>query len=113
MKAQIGAFNQEEALVGAFSVIVKTDFETDGSFSALLQTPRPGLVARPPGGSRVPPVAVSTSTQQQRCSSEPDNMNIVKVCHTYSIVLSVLLISLHTVLGVGAMQCNVVSPYNF
>ena len=64
-------------------MIVKTDFETDGSFSALLQTPRPGLVARPPGGSRVPPVAVSTSTQQQRCSSEPDNMNIVKVCHAH------------------------------
>ena len=30
----VGAFNQEEALVGAFSVIVKTD----GSFAALLQT---------------------------------------------------------------------------
>ena len=25
-------FNQEKALVGAFSVIVKTDYETDGSF---------------------------------------------------------------------------------
>ena len=32
MKAVVAAFNQEEALVGAFSVIVKTDFETDGSF---------------------------------------------------------------------------------
>ena len=29
MKALVGAFNQEKALVGAFSVIVKTDFETD------------------------------------------------------------------------------------
>ena len=28
----MGAFNQEKALVGAFSVIVKTDCETDGSF---------------------------------------------------------------------------------
>ena len=26
-----GAFNQEKALVGAFSVIVKTDCETDGA----------------------------------------------------------------------------------
>ena len=29
MKALVGAFNQEKALVGAFSVIVKTDCETD------------------------------------------------------------------------------------
>ena len=28
MKALVGAFNQEKALVGAFSVIVKTDCET-------------------------------------------------------------------------------------
>ena len=28
----VGAFNQEKALVGASSVIVKTDCETDGSF---------------------------------------------------------------------------------
>ena len=27
----VGAFNQEKALVGAFSVIVKTDCETDGA----------------------------------------------------------------------------------
>ena len=32
MKAVVAAFNQEKALVGAFSVIVKTD----GSFAALL-----------------------------------------------------------------------------
>ena len=32
MKALEGAFNQEKALVGAFSVIVKTDYGTDGSF---------------------------------------------------------------------------------
>ena len=32
MKALVGAFNQEKALVGAFSVIVKTDCEADGSF---------------------------------------------------------------------------------
>ena len=30
-KALVGAFNQEKALVGAFSIIVKTDFETDGA----------------------------------------------------------------------------------
>ena len=32
MKALVCAFNQEKALVGAFSAIVKTDCETDGSF---------------------------------------------------------------------------------
>ena len=32
MKALVGTFNQEKALVGAFFVIVKTDCETDGSF---------------------------------------------------------------------------------
>ena len=32
LKALVVAFNQEKALVGAFSVIVKTDYGTDGSF---------------------------------------------------------------------------------
>ena len=36
MKVLVGAFNQEKALVGAFSVIVKTDCEADGSSAALL-----------------------------------------------------------------------------
>ena len=31
MKVLVGAFNQEKALVGAFSVIVKTGCGTDGS----------------------------------------------------------------------------------
>ena len=35
VKALVGAFNQEKALVGAFSMIVTTDCETDGA-------PRPG-----------------------------------------------------------------------
>ena len=57
MKALVGAFNQEKALVGAFSVIVKTDCETDGSFAALglglaqlgAEPPRPPAEARVPG----------------------------------------------------------------
>ena len=32
VKAVVAAFNQEKALVGAFSVIVKSNCETDGSF---------------------------------------------------------------------------------
>ena len=31
MKAVVAAFNEEKALVGAFTVIVKTDCETDGA----------------------------------------------------------------------------------
>ena len=36
MKAVVAAFNQEKALLGAISVIVKTDYEPDGSFVALV-----------------------------------------------------------------------------
>ena len=39
VKALVGAFNQERALVGAFSVIVKTECETN-SFTALVTTNR-------------------------------------------------------------------------
>ena len=41
MKALVGAFNQEKALVGAFSVIVKTDYETDESFYSTSQNIEP------------------------------------------------------------------------
>ena len=40
MKAVVAAFNQEKALVGAFSVIVKTDCGIDGAlYTALVQMP--------------------------------------------------------------------------
>ena len=32
VKVLVGAFNQEKALIGAFYVIVKTGWGTDGSF---------------------------------------------------------------------------------
>ena len=42
VKALVGAFNQEKALVGAlvgaFSVIMETDCETDGSSAAINKT---------------------------------------------------------------------------
>ena len=38
MKALEGAFDQEKALVGAFSVIVKTDCETDGGLHSSIVT---------------------------------------------------------------------------
>ena len=39
-KGLVGAFNQEKALVGAYSaVIAKTNFETDGSSAALVTSP--------------------------------------------------------------------------
>ena len=39
MKALVGAFNQEKALVGAFSVIVQPVVEPMDRFAALMQTP--------------------------------------------------------------------------
>ena len=39
MKALVGAFNQEKAVVGALSVIVKTDCGTDGSFYSTRRNP--------------------------------------------------------------------------
>ena len=39
MKALVGAFNQEKALVGAFSMIVKTSPMVCFVFAALLVTP--------------------------------------------------------------------------
>ena len=49
MKALVGTFNQEKALVGAFSVIVKTDCETDGSLqSTNLDTPDTAILRRAP-----------------------------------------------------------------
>ena len=36
MKTLVGIFNQKKALLGAFPVIVKTDFETDGSSAAIV-----------------------------------------------------------------------------
>ena len=44
MKALVGAFNQEKALVGAFSVIVKTDCETDGALHSTTPDPAEYLV---------------------------------------------------------------------
>ena len=38
MKALVGAFNQEKALVGAFSVIVQPVVEPMDSFTALILT---------------------------------------------------------------------------
>ena len=47
MKAVVAAFYQEKALVGAFSVIVKTDFETDGELHSTNQEPGHQGVASP------------------------------------------------------------------
>ena len=44
VKALVGAFNQEKVLVGAFSVIVKTDCETDGALHSTTPDPAEYLV---------------------------------------------------------------------
>ena len=71
MKALVGAFNQEKALVGAFSVIVKTDCETDGSFYSTMQDGTMMIeadVSMGPGGEPImahPPATQSDLTLQQ------------------------------------------------
>ena len=45
MKALVGAFNQEKALVGAFSVIVQPVVELMDRFTALLRTTRSSLAS--------------------------------------------------------------------
>ena len=73
MKALVGTFNQEKVLVGAFSMIVKTD----GSFAALL----PGVLAPDGGlaqlGFRAQPVQGGLETvPPPACSTEP-----LDTCH--------------------------------
>ena len=53
MKALVGAFNQEKAIVRAFSVIMKTGCKTDGSFAALVMTPIHRPQPQPGGNSSV------------------------------------------------------------
>ena len=43
MKALVGAFNQEKALVGAFSVFVQPVVEPMEHYTALILIPRPWL----------------------------------------------------------------------
>ena len=75
MKALVGAFNQEKALVGAFSVIVKTDCETDGSFYSTTADPTHG--AAEPAGDRAQVSASDEPTQKLHSPfpllTRPDN----------------------------------------
>ena len=41
VKALVGAFNQEMAIVGAFSIIVKTGCGTDGALHSTSKEPAP------------------------------------------------------------------------
>ena len=69
MKVLIGAFNQERALVAAFSVIVKTD----GSFAALVHTAavRPPLVGLQSPDSRQPGHSAAATSQHHNNIATP------------------------------------------
>ena len=56
MKALVGAFNQEKALVGAFSMIVKTGCETDGSICGTSIVC--GLGAQVPAAAPILPIKI-------------------------------------------------------
>ena len=76
MKALVGAFNQEKALLGAFSVIVQPVVETMDHFTALVVIPAeqhtpgrgPGCMATPtvPQGVALLPFAIS------KCCTAPE-----------------------------------------
>ena len=72
MKALVGAFNQDKALVGAVSVIVKIDCETDGSFYS---TADPTHGAAEPAGDRAQDSASDEPTQKLHSPllTRPDN----------------------------------------
>ena len=66
MKVLVGAFNKEKALIGAFSVIVKTDCETDGALLSAMwryDEARCGHCAVPRAG-HAPPVAGSSGGRE-------------------------------------------------
>ena len=52
MKALVGAFNQEKALVGAFSVIVKIGYGFDGALHSTIE--QASRAARGSGGRNKP-----------------------------------------------------------
>ena len=59
MKALVGAFNQEKALVGAFSVIVQEVVEPMDRFAALVLTMVISVIIAPPPPSTHPPVPIN------------------------------------------------------
>ena len=52
MKALVGSFNQEKALVGAFSVIVQPVVEPMEHYTALVLILHPAIGQQQPGGRR-------------------------------------------------------------
>ena len=77
MKALVGAFNQEKALVGAFSVIVQPVVEPMDRFTALFQVQH-GLRERPPQLHQV-----------SREGNEPMYLHIDIFIHTYTYIQNI------------------------
>ena len=80
MKALVGAFNQEKALVGAFSVIVQPIVEpmdmeqhtalrlyTDASHDSAQVVPREHQPARGGGGAQAPPIGLLPRQELRVC----------------------------------------------
>ena len=61
VKVLVGTFNHEKALVGAFSVIVQTDCETDGSSAALVLTPAVSRISWTGSGPASGPPSTSST----------------------------------------------------
>ena len=91
MKAVVATFNQERALVGAFSLIVKTDCETDGSSAALVKA-QLTMQKRRGSGSHVVrmlyvPLEIMFILQEGFCEMH-DLGDVTSTFHTISIASS-------------------------
>ena len=84
MKALVGAFNQEKALVGAFSVIIQPVVEPMDRFTALLETRR--IMMEPGCGDRrqvnsIPPLV--TGHPDQSAAAIIQNVPGTNTLHLY------------------------------
>ena len=128
MKALVGAFNQEKALVGAFSVIVQPVVEPMELFTALLRCPSrcstrcpkcssrwlgcsPPTVCRGPGGSARAPApgdqeAVRCGHQQQKYSCV-----LYSLIHNIKVIISLLLPRWGSLVTTPPRSPGAVSPW--
>ena len=102
-------FNQEKALVGAFSVIVKTGCETDGSFYST-SSDNGGILASASGGA-----LAKCKTEMNSFGWNKKSIFCWKVTHSYiSCIASSMLISAsRNHRAVGRSECEMAQGPGF
>ena len=84
MKALVGAFNQEKALVGAFSVIVQPVVEPMEYYTALILT----LSNLWLGFFHVQP---ATAVRRESSTMTEESLNIIMICNKTILFVNILL----------------------